>query len=163
MADFSFKRQALAILKSKNKRGRVVPVGEYARHFTEAYTKIVRPWVARESEKALFVSHHRGQCLAVRTVAQIMARALVRSGVAKPVTPHSFRHSMATHMLRNRADLRYIQAILGHARITSTELYTHVSLEDLKAVMRRAHPHGRRKSHDIEIVYSGASNSGTFE
>jgi site-specific recombinase XerD len=48
-------------------------------------------------------------------------------------------------MLRNRADLRYIQAILGHARITSTELYTHVSLEDLKVVMRRAHPHGRRK------------------
>lgn len=146
VADFSFKRQELAILTSKNKRGRVVPVGEYARHFTEAYIKIVRPWVAREAEKALFVSHHSGHRLAVRTVAQIVTRALARSGVAKQVTPHGFRHSMATHMLRNRADLRYIQAILGHARITSTELYTHVSLEDLKAVMRRAHPHGRRKS-----------------
>jgi integrase/recombinase XerD len=65
--------------------------------------------------------------------------------LAKTVTPHTFRHSMATHMLRNRADLRHIQAILGHAQITSTEIYTHVSLEDLKEVVRRAHPHGRSK------------------
>jgi len=145
VADFSFKRHELEIRTSKNKRGRVVPVGEFARHFTEAYIKIVRPWIASELEKALFVSHHSGHRLAVRTVAQVVARALARSGVAKKVTPHGFRHSMATHMLRNRADLRYIQAILGHSRITSTELYTHVSLEDLKAVMRRSHPHGRRK------------------
>ena len=55
------------------------------------------------------------------------------------------RHSMATQMLRNHADLRHIQAILGHATITSTELYTRVSLEDLKEVVRRAHPHGRKE------------------
>jgi len=145
VADFSFKRQELTIVKSKSRRGRMVPVGEFARHFTEAYIRIVRPWVAREEEKALFVSHHSGRRLAVRTVAQIVARALSRSGVVKPATPHTFRHSMATHMLQNRADLRYIQAILGHSLITSTEIYTHVSLEDLKAVVRRAHPHGRRK------------------
>ena len=66
------------------------------------------------------------------------------SGVAKTITPHAFRHSMATQMLHNHADLRQIQAILGHARITSTEFYTHVSLEDLKEVVRRAHPHGRK-------------------
>jgi predicted HTH domain antitoxin len=56
-----------------------------------------------------------------------------------------FRHSMATHMLRNRADLHYIQAVLGHSLITSTEIYTHVSLEDLKAVVRRAHPPGEEE------------------
>ncbi len=145
LADFSFESQEVAILKSKSKKGRVVPVGEYARHFTEAYIRTVRPLLVKdEEEKALFVSQHNGKRIAVSTVRQIAARAARRSGVSRPVTPHTFRHSMATHMLRNRADLRHIQAILGHARITSTELYTHVSLEDLKAVVRRAHPHGRR-------------------
>ena len=85
-----------------------------------------------------------GRRLAVRTVGQIVGRASKKSGVAKTITPHTFRHSMATQMLRNHADLRHIQAILGHARITSTEIYTHVSLEDLKDVVGRAQPHGRK-------------------
>ena len=125
-------------------------MGEYARHFTEAYLKAVRPWLARNDEKkALFVSSvRRGGRLAVRTVGQIVGRAAKMSGVDKTITPHTFRHSMATQMLRNHADLRHIQAILGHARITSTELYTHVSLEDLKEVVRRAHPHGKREKND---------------
>ena len=145
VADFSFERQELVIVKSKSRKGRVVPVGEYARHFTEAYLRAVRPWLARsDEEKALFVSVRRGGRLAVRTVGQIVGRAAKSSGVAKTITPHTFRHSMATQMLRNHADLRHIQAILGHASITSTELYTHVSLEDLKEVVRRAHPHGRK-------------------
>ena len=146
VADFSFEKQEIAIVKSKSKRGRVVPVGEYARHFTEAYLKTVRPWLVRsDEEKALFVSQRSGRRLAVRTVGKIVGQAVRRSGLAKTVTPHTFRHSMATHMLRNRADLRHIQAILGHSQITSTEIYTHVSLEDLKEVVRRAHPHGRKK------------------
>jgi integrase/recombinase XerD len=147
VADFSFERQELVIVKSKSRKGRVVPVGEYARHFTEAYLKAVRSWLARnDEEKALFVSSvRRGGRLAVRTVGQIVDRAAKMSGVGKTITPHTFRHSMATQMLRNHADLRHIQAILGHARITSTELYTHVSLEDLKEVVRRAHPHGRKE------------------
>jgi len=77
-------------------------------------------------------------------VGQFVARATKQSGVATPVTPHTFHHLMATHLLRNRVDLRHIQAILGHMQITSAELYTHVSLEDLKEVVRRAHPHARR-------------------
>ena len=124
----------------------MVPVGEYARHFTEAYLRAVRPRLARnDEEKTQFVSVRRGGRLAVRTVGQIVGRASKKSGVAKTITPHTSRHSMATQMLRNHADLRNIQAILGHARITSTELYNHVSLEDLKEVVRRAHPHGKKE------------------
>jgi site-specific recombinase XerD len=63
----------------------------------------------------------------------------------KTMTPYTFRHSMASRMFCNCADLRHIQAILDRAQITSTEIYTHVSLEDLKEVMRRAHPHGRKQ------------------
>ena len=62
----------------------------------------------------------------------------------KIVTPHPFRYSMATPMLRNHADLRQIHAILGHSQISSAEIYTHVSLEDLKALIRRAHPQGKK-------------------
>ncbi len=149
VADFSFERQEMVIVTSKSKKGRVVPVGEYARHFTEAYLRAVRPWLVRsDEEKALFVSVRSGRRLAVRTVGQIVGRAAKKSGVAKTITPHTFRHSMATQMLRNHADLRHIQGIVGHARITSTELYTHVSLEDLKEVVRRAHPHGKRERND---------------
>lgn len=116
-------------MKGKSSRGSVVPVGEYARHFTEAYLKAVRPWLVRnDDEKALFVSLHGGQRLAVRTVGQIAGRAARNSGVLKLVTPHAFRHSMAAQMLRHHADLRHIQAILGHATITNTELCTHVPL-----------------------------------
>jgi site-specific recombinase XerD len=103
--------------------------------------------VASEGEKALFLSTDQGRRLAVRTVAQIVERAVKKSGVTKRVTPHTFRHSMATHMLRNRADLRHIQAILGHAQLTSTTIYTQVSLEDLKEVLRRSHPHGRKRKN----------------
>jgi len=66
------------------------------------------------------------------------------SGVAKRMTPHTLRCSMARRMRRNHADLRHIQAILSHATITSTELHAHVSLEDLKDVVGRAQPHGRK-------------------
>ena len=148
--DFSFERREAVILKSKSKKGRVVPVGEYARHFTEAYIRTVRSLlVIDEEEKALFVSRQSGRRIAVRTVGQIVARAAKQSGISTPVTPHTFRHSMATHMLRNRADLRHIQAILGHSQISSTEIYTHVSLEDLKEVVRRAHPHGRKGGRSV--------------
>ena len=78
-------------------------------------------------------------------MSKIVQKAAQASGVRKRISPHSFRRAMATHLLRNQADLRHIQAILGHAQITSTELYTHLALEDLKEVIRRSHPHGRQK------------------
>jgi site-specific recombinase XerD len=79
-------------------------------------------------------------------VGDIVERATVRSGVGRRFSPHTFRHTMATHMLRNQADLRHIQAILGHTSLLSTQIYTHVKIEDQKEVLRRSHPHGRRGS-----------------
>ena len=75
----------------------------------------------------------------------IVGKVVKRSGLAKTVTHYSFRHWMATHMFRNRADLKHIQVILGNSQITSTEIYAHVSVEDLKEVVRKAHPNGSSK------------------
>ena len=66
-----------------------------------------------------------------------------RAEIKKHVTCHTFRHSVATHLLKGRADIRHIQALLGHASLATTERYTHVEIQDLKEVVRRAHPRGR--------------------
>ena len=145
LSDFSFERGELLIVNPKGKRDRLVPVGEAARQFTEAYLRLIRPWmVSGEEEKALFVNHRGGGRLSLRSVSKIVHRAAQASGVKKRISPHSFRHAMAIHLLRNHANLRHIQAILGHAQITSTELYSHLSLEDLKEAVKRSHPHGRK-------------------
>ena len=147
--DFHPEERELVIVDGKGRKDRVVPVGEYAVYFTVAYLKLIRPWMVRsQSERALFVDHYKGGRLSAATVRRIVGDAVKRSGIHKHVTPHTIRHSMVTHMLRNKADLRHIQAILGHASLKSTQLYTHVSVEDLKEVMRSAHPHGKRKPRE---------------
>jgi integrase/recombinase XerD len=145
IGDFRLESHELLIVNGKGGKDRVVPVGEWACYFTEAYVKNVRPWqVCSPTEKALFVQHRNGRRLSPRAVGDIVERATAKSGVGRRVSPHTFRHAMATHMLRNHADLRHIQAILGHTSLRSTQIYTHVDIEDLKEVLRRSHPHGRR-------------------
>jgi integrase/recombinase XerD len=129
LGDFRVESHELLIVNGKGGKDRVVPVGDWACYFTE---------------KALFVQHRNGRRLSPRAVGDIVERATAKSGVGRRVSPHTFRHTMATHMLRNHADLRHIQAILGHTSLRSTQVYTHVNIEDLKEVMRRSHPHGRR-------------------
>ena len=114
VADFSPERQEVTIFKGKGRKDRVVPVGEYASRFIEVYLKMVRPWMVRDSnETALFVSNTTGKRLHFQNVGRIIQRIVKKSGITKPVSLHTFRHSMATHLLRNGADLRHIQAILG--------------------------------------------------
>jgi integrase/recombinase XerD len=139
--DLLLERQELWIKQGKGRKDRLVPVGEYAVRFTEAYLKLVRPWMVEAvAEKTLFLTMN-GQRLTPQSLKLIITKAMKRSGIAKKVTPHTFRHSMATHLLRNGADLRHIQALLGHASLQSTEVYTHLTVEDLKKVVKRNSPH----------------------
>lgn len=145
VSDFKLQDGELLIVNGKGGKDRLVPVGQWACYFTETYVKNVRPWmVCCAEEKALFVQHRSGRRLSARAVADVVERAAAKSGVGRHVSPHTFRHTMATHMLHNQADLRHVQAILGHASLRSTQIYTHISIEDLKEVVRRAHPHGKR-------------------
>lgn len=153
--DFLLERRELLIRQGKGKKDRIVPVGEHAARFTEGYLKLIRPWLAKScGEKALFLTVN-GDRMARQTLKVLIGKAVQKSGVQKRVKPHTFRHSMATHLLRNRADLRHIQAILGHASLQSTESYTHLTIEDLKEAVKKAHPHARRAAPKTDPYSKG--------
>ena len=145
LTDYSPEAQELFIAKGKGRKDRVVPVGEVAARFLEAYLRLVRPWLVKNpEEKAIFLNVTQGVRLQTYTIGSIVKKAVKASGLNLYASPHIFRHSMATHLLRNGADLRHIQALLGHARIDTTEIYTHLTVEDLKKAVKKAHPHGKR-------------------
>ena len=97
------------------------------------------PSVAAE---ALFINQ-RGGRITDRGVRFILGEYLSRAHLGKRVTPHTFRHSFATHLLDRGADIRAVQELLGHASLSTTQVYTHVGMEKLRKVYRRAHPHAR--------------------
>jgi len=90
---------------------------------------------------ALFLNS-RGQRLGVRGVQKIVGRAAARTGLVKNATPHTLRHTFATHLSAEGMDVRVVQELLGHSRLETTQVYTHLSMDRLKDVMRAAHPHG---------------------
>jgi integrase/recombinase XerD len=124
----------------KGNRERRVPMGEEARDRLHRYMSGPRAtWTAAKPTPALFVSV-RATRLARESVWRLVRRWTEVAGVAASVTPHTFRHSFATHLLEGGADLRVVQALLGHASIGTTQLYTHLTGERLREVYARAHP-----------------------
>jgi site-specific recombinase XerD len=95
-----------------------------------------------DAARALFVNQ-RGRRITDRGVRFILASYLRAANLGKKVTPHTFRHSFATHLLDRGADIRAVQELLGHSSLSTTQVYTHVGLERLKKVYRRAHPHAQ--------------------
>jgi integrase/recombinase XerD len=124
----------------KGNRERRVPMGELARERLHQYLSGPRAaWTAGKPTAAVFVSQ-RGVRLARESVWRLVRRWTERAGVKGHVTPHTFRHSFATHLLEGGADLRVVQTLLGHASISTTQLYTHLTGERLREVYTRAHP-----------------------
>lgn len=145
LSDLDLISGSVCVNQGKGRKDRVVPVGKTACQVMALYLKHVRHWFLRDPrEEALFIDSIKGRRMAVGTINYLVKKALKKSGLTKKVSPHTLRHSMATHLLQNQADIRYIQAMLGHASINSTQVYTRLDLHDLKAVHRRAHPHGKR-------------------
>jgi integrase/recombinase XerD len=124
----------------KGNRERRVPMGEEARERIHRYLAGPRAiWTAGHPSAAVFVSQ-RGARLARESVWRLVRRWAASAGVESRVTPHTFRHSFATHLLEGGADLRVVQTLLGHASISTTQLYTHLTGERLREVYARAHP-----------------------
>jgi len=124
----------------KGNKERRVPMGEPARERLHRYLNGPRAtWTAGNPTPAAFVSQ-RGRRLTREAVWRLVRRWTRAAGVSGHVTPHTFRHSFATHLLEGGADLRVVQTLLGHASISTTQLYTHLTGERLREVYARAHP-----------------------
>jgi integrase/recombinase XerD len=124
----------------KGNRERRVPMGEEARERLHRYLSGPRAaWTAERPTPAVFVSQ-RGERLARESVWRLVRRWAEAAKVPGRVSPHTFRHSFATHLLEGGADLRVVQTLLGHASISTTQLYTHLTGERLREVYTRAHP-----------------------
>jgi integrase/recombinase XerD len=125
----------------KGARERVVPVGRKAAGAIAAYLAHGRPGLARApAQRALFLNA-RGERITRQGAWGVVKKYARRVGLEDAMTPHTLRHSYATHLLENGMDLRYIQELLGHVSISTTQIYTHVSREKLREVYRKAHPH----------------------
>jgi integrase/recombinase XerD len=126
----------------KGRKERVVPFSGAAAAALQAYLATDRPtWCRDETNRTLFLSR-RGTALSRKTLWQMIRRYGLAAAVGKPISPHTLRHSFASHLLHNGAPLRVIQELLGHADIATTQLYTHVDQARLKAVHEHYHPRG---------------------
>jgi integrase/recombinase XerD len=129
-------------LRGKGGKERVVPVGGPAVEALEAYLVRGRPTLVRRSEPALFLNV-RGGRLSRQSAWQVLVDAAQRAGLDTAVSPHTLRHSFATHLLDGGADVRVVQELLGHASVTTTQVYTLVTVNTMREVYATAHPRAR--------------------
>ena len=129
------------LLRGKGSKERVVPVGSYARDALSAYQVRGRPDLVSRGRgtHALFLNA-RGGRLSRQSAWTVLRRAAQRAGISKEISPHTLRHSYATHLLDGGADVRVVQELLGHASVTTTQVYTLVTVDKLREVYATSHP-----------------------
>lgn len=128
----------LAVTGKGNKQ-RLVPLGRHSKDAIEAYLVRGRPVFATGKSHALFLNK-RGGGLSRQSAWTVIKQAAQRAGIHKEVSPHTLRHSFATHLLEGGADVRSVQELLGHASVTTTQIYTHITADSLREVWRSSHP-----------------------
>jgi integrase/recombinase XerD len=140
ISNINFKEQYIKVIGKGNKT-RFVPLADFTAELLDNYIKEVRSKskINKKYEDTLFLNS-RGTSMSRVIVFLIIKELTDKAGVSKKISPHTFRHSFATHLLQNGADLRYIQEMLGHSSITSTEIYTHLKTEELRDVILTYHP-----------------------
>lgn len=129
-----------AMVFGKGGKERIVPVGGPARRAVERYLNGLRPELDRGQSGGALVLNHRGARLSRMSVWTIVSRAAKRAGIERKVSPHTLRHTCATHLLEGGADLVAVQEMLGHADVSTTQVYTHLDREHLRRVHRTHHP-----------------------
>jgi integrase/recombinase XerD len=136
----------------KGSKERLVPIGRMARDAVAAYLTRGRPALATGRSRAALFLNTRGGRLTRQSCSRLLDAHRTRAGITRVVTPHDLRHSFATHLLEGGADVRVVQELLGHASVATTQVYTLVTTEHLRAAYYTAHPRARRPA-----VREGAS------
>lgn len=133
---------AMVLLHGKGGKDRVVPIGRLASRSVNEYIVRSRPSLSIGGTPAVFLNT-RGRRLSRQSAWQVLKDAAERAGLGESVSPHTLRHSFATHLLEGGADVRSVQELLGHASVTTTQIYTLVTVESLREVWAGAHPRAR--------------------
>jgi integrase/recombinase XerC len=128
----------------KGAKERLVPIGGYASRALQKYLKEVRPELLAKSNNSVQTEHvflnYRGTRLSGRSIQRLMDKYIKQLALNRKISPHTLRHTFATHLLENGADLRVVQELLGHVDISSTQIYTHLTKERIRAVYLKSHP-----------------------
>lgn len=141
VADIDFGERLIFIRQGKGKKDRIVPCTEVALAFLREYLDAVRPALSYldSRERALFLTL-RGVRVSGRSLRYLFRKYVKKAGITRRVSPHSLRHAFATHMLEGGANVRYIQEILGHEQLSTTAVYTRVTISSLKKMVAQFHP-----------------------
>lgn len=139
--DPDFKDKVLYVRRGKGRKQRVVPFGKIALKSLKEYLENIRPRHAKRNfgERTLFLDN-TGKPLSPASIRQFIREYRIAAGIKKPVSPHTFRRTCATHLMQQGADIRYIQTLLGHRSLKTTQMYTKVMPVDLKATHNKTHP-----------------------
>ena len=160
-ADVEYSRAVVTVRQGKGGQDRVVPLGSKAAAALAHYALEARGYFATtDAGDALFVSRFGGR-LSSTAVREALKRILRGVGITRRVTVHGLRHSCATHMLNHGADIRFVQEQLGHACLSSTQIYTHVSIDKLRDTYRRCHP--REREDEQDAVENAEKQAGKAE
>ena len=141
--DVDLANGTMTVRQGKGKKDRCIPTGERAALWLQKYLDEVRPLFAMEPDSGhLFLTRYR-EAFSPERISEMIREVVEASGIEKPASAHLFRHTMATLMLEGGADIRYVQAMLGHAQLSTTEIYTRVAIRKLKEVHLLSHPGAR--------------------
>ncbi|MFQ5648465.1 MAG: site-specific tyrosine recombinase XerD [bacterium] len=146
----------------KGSKERIVPIGQQAIDCTKLYLSKVRPVIARPSKSSSFVFlNWRGGQLSRMGFWKILKQYVAMTGTDRRISPHTFRHSFATHLIEGGADLRAVQEMLGHADISTTQIYTHLDREYLKEVHRSFHPREKYGDSGLDACNTDKSSDSS--
>ncbi|MEO3692490.1 site-specific tyrosine recombinase XerD [Roseateles paludis] len=135
-------KEGVLRVTGKGAKERLVPFGEHASEWLERYLADARPAILQGQGSADFFVTARGAAMTRQMFWILIKRYALQAGITAPLSPHTLRHAFATHLLNHGADLRVVQLLLGHADLSTTQIYTHIARERLKAVHKMHHPRG---------------------